>query len=104
MYHTIDNPLGFLAVPGTEVPRDDGTTALPINLEIPIAKLSFLPRGDTQAASLSIYVTTRAADGSATQVQKVPFHLPPVPNEVMEQLQSESARYPLPVVNGGRLK
>ncbi|MFQ5526610.1 MAG: VWA domain-containing protein [Thermoanaerobaculia bacterium] len=98
MYQTVDNPLGFRATPGTEVPRQDGTAALPINLEIPIARLGFLPQGDSQAASLSVYVSTRGADGNATRVQKVPFHLPPIPNEVIEKVKTESARYPLPVV------
>ncbi len=97
-YLTVNNALGFSATPGSSVLRQDGTSALAINLEIPIAKLSFLPQGDSQATSLSIYVSTKGADGNATRVQKVPFHLPLIPNEVMKQVLSESARYPLPVV------
>ncbi len=98
VYQAVDNPLGFRATPGMGIPRQDGTTALPIELEIPIANLGFLPQGKAQAASLSIYVSTKGADGNATRVQKVPFHLPPIPNEILDKVMLEAARYPLPVV------
>jgi hypothetical protein len=97
-YQTVSNPLGFRANLGAAVTRADGTVAVPIQLELPIAGLGFLPRGDAQAASINIYVTVKDAKGDASKVQKIPFHLPPIPNEVLAKLTSESASYPLPVV------
>lgn len=97
-YQTVSNPLGIRASVGQALPRSDGTAAVEIRLELPIEKLSFLPRGEAQVAAVNIYVSTKDAKGDATRVQKIPFHLPPVPNEVMEKLASEAATYPLPVV------
>ncbi len=96
-YQTANNPLDFRAAPGTGVARTDGTALIPVTLKIPIAKLGFLPQGDAQAGSLSIYVSTKGANGDATQVQKIPFHLA-IPNDVMDQARTDSARYELPIV------
>lgn len=97
MYQTTDNPLEIRAVPGTRVPRDDGTAALPVVLEIPVQNLGFVPQGDTQAGSLSIYVTIKDEDGDAGRVQRVPFRLA-IPDDKMEVAVSESAHYSLPLV------
>ncbi len=99
MYQTVDNPLEIQAKPGFEVPREDGeTAALPINLEIPIKSLGFLPQADgTQAFSLSIYVSIRDEKGNPGKIQKVPFHLA-IPEHKMEQALEGSAHYPLPLV------
>lgn len=106
MYQTVDNPLEILATPGFEVPRDDGNAALPVNLEIPIASLGFLPQvrstegGRTesvQACSLSIYVSIKDREGNPGKVQKIPFHLA-IPDDKMEQAMGDKAHYPLPLV------
>ncbi len=97
MYHTLDNPLGVRATPGLAAPREDGNAVLPVNLEIPIANLQFLPRNGTQAGSLSIFVSTRDAAGNPSRVQKIPFHLA-IPDDKMEQASADSAHYPLPLV------
>ncbi len=99
MYQTVDNPLEIVAKPGFEVPREDGeTAALPVNLEIPIGKLGFLPQADgTQACSLTIYVSIRNREGDPGKIQKIPFHLA-IPDDKMEQALADSAHYPLPLV------
>ncbi len=102
MYQTVDNPLEISATPGFEVPREDGTAALPVNLEIPIRKLGFLPQGGgppggSQACSLSIYVSIKDKDGNPGKIQKIPFHLA-IPDDKMEQAKADSAHYPLPLV------
>lgn len=97
MYQTVDNPLGIRATPGLAVPREDGAAVLPINIEIPIQKLEFLPQGDLQGASLSIYVSTKDAEGNPGAVQKIPFHLN-IPADKLEEAMGDAAHYPLPLV------
>lgn len=115
MYQTVDNPLGIRATPGFETPREDGTAALPINIELPIAKLGFLPQGGSpeggqtgkgpeggqtgrvQAASITFYVSLKDAEGNAGKVQKIPFHLA-IPDDKMDEARADSAHYPLPLV------
>ena len=97
-YQTADNPLQVRATPGTAATRgSDGATVLPVALEIPIEKLGFLPRDGQQAGSLTIYVSTKDAEGNASRVQKVPFHLA-IPDEFMDQAMADAARYELPVI------
>ncbi len=97
MYQAVDNPLAIRAVPGALVRRDDGAAALPVELEIPLANLDFLPRGDSQAGSLSIYVGIKDASGNPGRIQKVPFQLS-IPNEVFDPAKGEAAHYMLPIV------
>lgn len=97
MYHTLDNPLGIQAKPGSEAPRDDGTAVLPVLLEIPVGNLELIPRGETHAASLSIYVSVKDQEGNPGPVQRVPFHLD-IPNDKVEEARGESAHYTLPLV------
>ncbi len=97
MYQTLDNPLDIRAKPGFEVPREDNAAVLPINIEIPISKLGFLPKDAVQSGSLTIYVSTKDAKGNAGKVQKIPFHLA-IPDEKMAEAVKNSAHYPLPLV------
>ncbi len=97
VYQTLDNPLGIRATPGERSPVQDAKAALPVTLEIPIGSLGFVPQGDFQAGSLTIYVSTKNAAGETSQVQKIPFHLN-LPDEVFEQARKDMARYPLPLV------
>ena len=98
LYQTVDNPLEIEAKPGFQVPRDDGeTAALPVNLEIPIKKLGFLPRDGSQACSLTIYVSIRNREGNPGKIQKIPFHLA-IPDDKMELALQDSAHYALPLV------
>ncbi len=106
MYQTVDNPLEIRATPGFEVPREDGTAVLPITLEIPIAKLGFLPQdgspeggqtGRVQAGSLTIYVSTKDKEGNPGKIQKIPFSLA-IPDDKMNQALADLAHYPLPLV------
>ena len=107
MYQTVDNPLEIVAKPGFEVPREDGqTAALPVNLEIPIKNLGFVPQeratggGQTagvQACSLTLYVSIKDEKGNPGKIQKIPFSLA-IPDDKMEEALANSAHYPLPLV------
>ncbi|MEE8524158.1 MAG: hypothetical protein V3T72_09530, partial [Thermoanaerobaculia bacterium] len=97
MYQTMNNPLELRATAGTEVPGQDGTVTLPVILDIPVKNLGFLPQGDKQAGSLTIYVSIKNEGGDAGRVQKIPFHLA-IPADTMETAMDDSAHYPLPLV------
>ncbi len=96
MYQSLGNPLEIKAVPGSEAPREDGTAALPIMLEIPVGNLVLVPQGETHVASLAIFVSVKDKDGNPGKVQKIPFHLN-IPNDKVEEAKANSAHYPLPV-------
>jgi VWFA-related protein len=96
-YQTADNPLEIRTAPGTPIPREDGTAALPVTIEIPVVNIELLPREGTHAGSLTIYVSTKDAKGDASRVQKIPFNLA-IPNDVIEEARTDSARYELPLV------
>lgn len=97
MYQTVDNPLAIKANAGTEVPRDDGTAALPVLVEMPVKNLATVPQETTQAISLTLYVATKDAAGNPGAVQRIPFHLD-IPNDKIEEARTQSAHYSLPVV------
>ncbi len=97
MYQSVANPLQVSATPGEGTRREDGLLALPINVEIPVAQIGLLPAEDIHASQLTIYVTTKSHDGQARQVQKIPFDLR-IPADKVEEAQSQSAHYALPVV------
>ncbi|MEM1179414.1 MAG: VWA domain-containing protein [Acidobacteriota bacterium] len=97
MYETVDNPLGIKATPGSEAPREDGTAALPILLEIPVGQLDLVPQGDTHAVSVTLFVSIRDKDGNPGPVQRVPFHLN-IPADKVEEAKGQSAHYSLPLV------
>ena len=96
-YQTADNPLEIRTAPGTPIPRQDGTAALPLTIEIPMVNIELLPREGTHAGSLTIYVSTKDANGKASRVQKIPFNLA-IPDDVIEEARTDSARYDLPLV------
>ena len=97
LYQAVDNPLGVKARPETPQTRDDGSVALPIQLQIPVGSLGLIPAEGFHQGSVSIYVSTRAADGNARPVQRIPFDLN-IPADKLEVALTDLAHYPLPVV------
>lgn len=97
MYQAGDNPLEIKVNPGSEVPRDDGTAALPVMVEMPVKNLTLVPREQTHALSLTLYISTKDAAGNPGPVQRIPFHLD-IPNDRVEDAMGRSAHYSLPVV------
>lgn len=97
MYQSVDNPLEIRARPGGRAPGPDGTTVLPVSLEIPVGGLTLVPRGDVHAASVTIYVSVKDAGGDPGPVQKVPFHLN-IPADKVEEALGERAHYELPLI------
>lgn len=97
LYGAQDNPLGVRATPGSAVPRDEGVIALPVQIEIPIDRLSLLPGGESLIGSLAIYVAVKDSVGDPGRVQKVPFELV-IPTREIDRAIQDYAHYTLPVV------
>lgn len=98
LYQTLANPLEIRANPESKTPpREDGTSVLPVRLEIPVGRLELVPSGETHSASLSIYVSIKGEDGNPGKVQKVPFHLN-IPNDKVDEARGQAAHYTLPLV------
>lgn len=97
MYDTVENPLEIKATPGSEAPREDGTAALPVLLEIPVGNLDLLPQAETHALSVTLFVSIKDKDGNPGPVQKIPFHLE-IPNDKIEEAKKQSAHYSVPLV------
>ena len=97
MYQAGGNPLEIKLNPGTEVLRDDGTAALPVLVEMPVKHLTLVPRGQTHALSLTLYISTQDAAGNPGPVQRIPFRLD-IPSDRVEDAMGRSAHYSLPVV------
>ncbi len=77
-----ENPLAVAVDTAEATPRDDGTFAVPLLVEVPVGELVLTPDKNTHVARVSMYVAAR--DG-AGRVSPVTRHLCPirVPNSEM---------------------
>lgn len=97
LYNAGGNPLGVALAAGEPQRRDDGSTVLPLAIEIPFDRIGVQPHGDVVDARLSIFITVLDKTGAARPVQKLPFHLS-IPADQLENLQGHPAHTTLPVV------
>lgn len=97
LYNTVKNPLGATLKRGQSQRRDDGKVVVPVEVELPIEKLTLLPHEGVHAAQLSFFVTVKDKQGNARPVQRLPFALR-IPDEFIERAKGDSARHVLPVV------
>ena len=97
MYQSGDNPLDVRVRAGEPEPGPEGTSVLPVTLEIPVDGLTLVPKDGVHAASLTIYVSVQDADGNPGKVQKIPFHLN-IPSDKLDEARGQPAHYVLPLV------
>jgi VWFA-related protein len=97
LYNAVANPLEASLQTGEKTQREDGMTVLPVEVSLPINKLTLLPDQGVHAAQLSFFVTVKDKLGNARPVQKLPFSLR-IPDEFVEQAKGDAARQVLPVV------
>ncbi|MCB1036673.1 MAG: VWA domain-containing protein [Acidobacteria bacterium] len=97
LYNSVDNPMEVSLDRGEGQKRDDGRIVVPVNLQIPLEKVTLLPNQGNHAARISLFVTVKDERGEARPVQKVPFALD-IPDEFVEQAKGDSARYTLPLI------
>lgn len=69
-----ENPLGVSMEFGKPVPREDGLFLVPVNVRIPIGKLTLIPREQTQTedAKVRLFIAALDTDGGTSDVQQTP--------------------------------
>jgi hypothetical protein len=69
-----ENPLGVSMEFGKPTPRDDGFFLVPVNVRIPIGKLTLVPREQTQTedARVRLFIAALDSDGGTSEVQQTP--------------------------------
>ncbi len=72
------NPLAIDLQFGHAAPRNDGYFLVPVQVRIPLGRVTLIPREKTQEASLRLFFAAMDADGNTSEVQqqKVPIHIP----------------------------
>ena len=69
-----ENPLGVSMEFGKPTARDDGFFLVPVNVRIPIGKLTLIPREQTQTedAKVRLFIAALDSDGGTSDVQQTP--------------------------------
>jgi VWFA-related protein len=77
-YGIEDNPLKIALEMGEQAPSPDGSFAVPVHLQIPLAKVGVLRGDGAYEGSLRVLVAARGADGRTSPVRQiaVPIRIP----------------------------
>ncbi|HET7437351.1 MAG TPA: VWA domain-containing protein [Thermoanaerobaculia bacterium] len=71
LYRVKANDLGIIARVGTPRPAEDGNFVVPLDVQIPIEKLTLLPQGDTESVGgFEVYVAVADRDGDMSDVSR----------------------------------
>ena len=70
-----ENPLGVDLTFGTPTQRSDGFFLVPIEVKIPIAKLTLVPRDASHEGRLRLFIGAMDSDGDASEVQQTPLSI-----------------------------
>lgn len=71
LYRVKDNDLGILARVGRSVPTDDGFFRVPVDIQIPLDKLTLMPQGDVEyVGGFDIYVVVGNKDNDMSDVAR----------------------------------
>jgi VWFA-related protein len=71
LYRVKDNDLGILARIGRSVPMDDGFFKIPVDIQIPLEKLTLLPQGTVEyIGGFDIYVVVGNKDNDMSDVAR----------------------------------
>lgn len=72
------NPLAIDLQFGHAAARDDGFYLVPVQVRIPLGRVTLIPRAKTQEASLRLFFAAMDADGNTSEVQqqRVPISIP----------------------------
>jgi len=97
LYGVSEDTLGVAARRGSPELREDGTTLLPLEIDIPFDQLALLPDGNTRAATLSLFVTVQDETGATRPVQRVAIRLR-LKEENVDRSHGRMAHYVLPVL------
>jgi VWFA-related protein len=74
------NPLAINLEFGHGTEREDGYFVVPVQVKIPLGRVTLIPRDKTQEASLRLFFAAMDADGNTSEVQqaRVPISIPNV--------------------------
>lgn len=68
LYRTKANDLKVAVRSGSPVPQDDGLFRVPIEVQIPMDSLTFLPQGEVNSGGFTVYVAVANKDGDMSDV------------------------------------
>jgi hypothetical protein len=72
--------------------RDDGHVLVPVQVRIPLDKVTMIPHGDEQQARLRIFVAAQDERGDLSPVQNMPLPIQ-IPNGDLERARQQGWRY-----------
>ncbi len=67
-----ENPLGVSIEFGQARPREDGFYLVPVNVRIPIGKLTLIPREASEDAKVRLFIAALDSEGGTSDVQQAP--------------------------------
>ena len=71
LYRVKDNDLGIITRIGTPQPVEDGLFRVPVDIQIPMQSLTFLPQGDTEhVGGFDVYVVVANKDNDMSDVAR----------------------------------
>lgn len=68
LYRTKSNDLKIAVRSSSPVPQEDGYFRVPIEIQIPMDSLTFLPQGEVHAGGFTVYVAVANKDGDMSEV------------------------------------
>ena len=70
LYRTKSNDLKIAVRSSSPLPQEDGLFKVPIEIQIPMDSLTFLPQGDVNAGGFTVYVAVANKDGDMYDVSR----------------------------------
>ncbi|HEY0789279.1 MAG TPA: hypothetical protein VGE86_11600, partial [Thermoanaerobaculia bacterium] len=103
-YESSSNDLGIVIRTGVPRVQDNGNFLVPLDVLIPMDRITLLPRGPEYVGSFTLYVVVSDKNGDMSDVQKQ-THQIHVPGEKMSDLKGKHYTYSVDLaMNPGRGK
>ncbi len=87
-----NNPLAVVIDRGRATPRDDGHYLVPIEVRIPLGKLTLVPQGEGHTGRVRLFVAAMDTKGGISEVQEVPIPIE-IPAGELEQARGQNYVY-----------
>lgn len=88
----LSNPLGVRLAFDEAARRDNRFYVVPVNVEIPLKELVFVPRANSHEARVRLYLAALDSDGDSSAVQQVALPIS-IPADEIERAQGQRYRY-----------
>lgn len=89
LYRTKANDLKIAVRTSSPVPQDDGLFRVPLEIQIPMESLTFLPQGDVHAGGFSVYVAVANSEGDMSDVSRKQHQITLTP----DQMKNSKGKY-----------